>query len=114
LLAPLAPELLRTAEQETVAQARWHLAEIICNVSLNRRQTEQAVALLLEYLEDKSRIVTYCAVQALGVVGRRSRRRTEIAATIQRHANDSKSMAKAVALALAGLDPSGPGGTPPS
>ena len=114
LLAPLVPELIRTAEQETVAQARWHLAEIFCCASLNRKQAEQAVSILLEYLEDKSRIVTHCAVQALGVLGKQSPRRSEIAAEIQRHADDSKSMAKAVAHAVAELAPTGSEGTSPS
>jgi hypothetical protein len=103
LLAPLAPELVRTAERETVAQARWHLAEIFGNVPLDRKHTERAVSVLLEYLEGKSKIVTYCAVQALGILGRQSARRSEIAAEVRRHARDSKSMAKAVASALAEL-----------
>jgi hypothetical protein len=109
LLEPLVPELVRTAEQETVAQARWHLAEILCNVPLARKQAERAVSILLEYLEDKSKIVTYCAVQALGVLGKQSARRSEIAAEVRRHARDSKSMAKAAARALAelGVDNSG-------
>ncbi|MHC4472194.1 MAG: HEAT repeat domain-containing protein [Planctomycetota bacterium] len=107
LLEPLAPELIRTAESETVAQARWHLAEIFCNVSLDQKRAERTVSVLLEYLEDKSRIVTYRAVQALGVLGSRSTRRSEIAAEIQRHASDSKSMAKAVARALAEMGHTG-------
>jgi hypothetical protein len=103
LLRPIVPALIRTAERETVAQARWHLAEIFCNVPLTRQRAERAVAVLLDYLGDKSRIVTYCAVQALGVLGGRSARRAEIASAVRRHAKDSKSMAKAVESALAGL-----------
>jgi len=113
LLEPLVPELIRTAEQERVAQARWHLAEIFCNVSLDREQAERAVSILLEYLGDRSRIVTCCAVQALGVLGKRSVRKSEIAGAVQRHANDSKSMAKAVARALAELELTGSGGHSP-
>jgi hypothetical protein len=109
-LQPLGPELIRTAEEETVAQARWHLAETFCNVPLDRKQAERAVGLLLEYLGDTSRIVTYCAVQALGVLGKKSARKSEIAAEVQRHASDSKSMAKAVARALAELELTSPGG----
>jgi len=114
LLEPLVPELIRTAEHEAVAQARWHLAEIFCNVSLDREQAEQAVSILLEYLEDKSRIVTYCAVQALGVLGKQSARRSEIAAAVERHVGDSKSMAKAVARALAELELAGSGDHSPA
>ncbi|MHC4818142.1 MAG: HEAT repeat domain-containing protein [Planctomycetota bacterium] len=104
LLEPLVPELIRTAEQETVAQARWHLAETFCNVALDRKQAERAVSILLEYLGDKSRIVTYCAVQALGVLGKQSAKRSEIVAAVRRHLGDSKSMAKAVARALEELE----------
>lgn len=100
LLEPLVPELVRTAERENVAQARWHLAEIFCNVPLDPAHTERAVVVLLGYLGDKSKIVTYCAVQALGVLGRHSARRPEVTAELRRHASDSKSMAKAVARAL--------------
>jgi HEAT repeat protein len=113
LLAPLVPELIRTAEQEKVAQARWHLAETFCNVSLDRKQTERVVSTLLGYLEDKSKIVRYCAAQALGVVGGRSRRKADVVAAVRRHASDSKSMAKAVARALEELTGSGSGGSSP-
>lgn len=116
LLQPLVPDLIRTAEGETVAQARWHLAEIFSNIALDQEQAERTISTLLEYLGDKSRIVTYCAVQALGVLGKRSTRRSEIAAEIQRHASDSKSMAKAVARALAEMEPTGSegGSAPPA
>jgi HEAT repeat protein len=110
LLQPLIPELIRTAERETVAQARWHLAEIFCNLTFDREQAERAISILLTYLRDKSKIVNYCAIQALGKLGRHSARRSEIAAEVQRRANLSKSMAKVVARALAelesGADPS--------
>ncbi len=107
LLEPLVAVLIRTAEQEKVAQARWHLAEIFGNVPLDRKQTERVVPILLEYLEDKSKIVTYCAAQALGAVGGRSRRKADVVAGLRRHAGDSKSMAKAVARALEELTGSG-------
>lgn len=107
LLQPLVPELIRTAAQETVAQARWHLAEILGNVALGRKQTERVIPILLEYLGDKSKIVTYCAIQTLGILGRQSPSRARIVAEIQRHAGESKSLGKAVAVALAelGTDP---------
>jgi len=101
LLRPLAPDLIRTAGRETVAQARWHLAEVFCRVTLAPDEAEEALSILLGYLEDKSRIVTFCAVQALGVLGGRSPRKPEIAAAVRRHEHDGGSMAKAVAVALA-------------
>ena len=104
LLLPLVPELVRTAERESVAQARWHLAEIFCIVALDAEQVERTIPVLLEYLDDRSRIVTYCAIQALGILGRDSPRRSEIASAVARHENDSKSVGKAVARALEELD----------
>jgi hypothetical protein len=105
LLEPLVPALIRTAEQETVAQARWHLAEILGNVPLGRAHAERAVTVLLGYLGDKSKIVVYCSVQTLGTLGRRSPRRSEIASAVRRRAKVSKSMEKAVARALEDLLP---------
>jgi hypothetical protein len=107
LLRPLVPDLLGAAERETVAQARWHLAEIFCNVPLTRKRAERAIATLLGYLGDRSKIVTYCAVQALGVLGKDSPRRSEIGAAIRERSGDSKSMAKAVARALEEMGLSG-------
>jgi hypothetical protein len=100
LLEPLRPDLIRIAERETVAQARWHLAEIFGNVPLDPDQTARLVPVLLGYLDDRSRIVVYCAVQALGVLGRESPRRDEIAAAIRSRAGISKSMERAVAQAF--------------
>jgi HEAT repeat protein len=100
LLKPVVTKMIGTAERETVAQARWHLAETFCNVPLDRRQVERVVPVLLEYLEDRSKIVRYCAVQALGVLGSRSARKSEIVAAIRPRADEGKSMAKRVARAL--------------
>jgi HEAT repeat protein len=110
LVQPLAPDLIRTAEREAVAQARWHLAEIFYNVALDRGQVERAIPILLRYLEDKSKIVRVCAVRALGVLGKNSRRRSDIAAEIRRHEGAGKGLAKAVARALEELGISGPRG----
>lgn len=68
LLRPLRPRLIRTAERETVAQARWHLAEVFRSVPLTPKQTERLVPVLLSYLEDPSKIVRKCARLALDVV----------------------------------------------
>ena len=83
-------------EQEV---ACWHLAEIFCAVPLGPKQAERVAGVLLGYLEDRSKIVRYCAVQALGVVGARSGRRPEILAAIESREGEGKSMAKVVAAA---------------
>jgi hypothetical protein len=68
LLKPLRPRLIRAAEAETVAQARWHLAEVFTNVPLTPKQADRLVPVLLDYLEDESKIVRRCANLALDVV----------------------------------------------
>ncbi len=109
LLESTVERLLDTAEAETVPQARWHLAEILANVRLDRKQAERIVPTLLEYLGDRSKIVAYCAVQALGIVGKRSRRRKVIVAELERRRDASKSMGKIVAKALEQLGVVEPG-----
>lgn len=100
ILTPLATRLIRTAERESVPQARWHLAETFCTFTLTRARTERLVPVLLSYLTDRSRIVNCCAVLALGVVGERSARRDEIVTRIRPLAARGKSMARHVDRAL--------------
>lgn len=68
LLKPLRPRLIRAAEAETVAQARWHLAEVLANVPLTPKQRERLIPVLHDWLEDKSKIVRYCSRLALDAV----------------------------------------------
>jgi hypothetical protein len=104
LLEPHADALVGTAERESVAQAKWHLAETFARVALDRETAERAIAVQLRDLGGRSRIVTHCAVLALGVLGRESERRKEIADAIRPLAKAGKGPAKAVAAALRNLE----------
>lgn len=103
LLNDVVPQLIELASIETVAQARWHLAEIFSNVNIHDDEVEQIVQILLEYLKDKSKIVKYCSVQTLGILGSRSAFRDEILDNIRNLKDASKSMKKIVAKTLQDL-----------
>ncbi len=96
LLVPVLPCLIELASKDRVAQVRWHIAEVLCNVPVSPTHRDRAIPVLLEFLDDKSKIVRYCAVQALGVLGRESPRLAEIARRIDGVKDDSKGLAKAV------------------
>jgi hypothetical protein len=99
LLTDVQPQLIRLASTDTVPQVRWHLAEILGRVALSEEQTEQVIAILLSYLDDRSKIVKYCAVQTLGTLGRSSPSRTDITRAVSGLGDETKSLAKAVAKA---------------
>ncbi len=103
LLVDVVPQLIELASTDTVPQVRWHAAEIFRNVALSDEDAERIIPTLLGYLEDKSKIVQYCAVQALGVLGRRSPLRGGIVNRISALQDESKSLAKAVTRALRDL-----------
>jgi hypothetical protein len=100
LLIYTIPELIALASRDTVAQVRWHIAEVFGNVPVSDVDAEQIISILFEYLSDKSKIVKYCAVQTLGILGKGSSRREDIVHRISSLRNESKGLAKAVAQAL--------------
>ena len=100
LLVEVAPQLIELASVETIAQARWHLAEVFGNVPMSAGQVEEVIPILFDYLSDKSKIVRYCAVQALGVLGKASRRREEVVRRIRGLELETKSLRKAATGAL--------------
>jgi HEAT repeat protein len=100
LLQDLVPRLIELAATDRVPQVRWHIAEIFANVPLPADEAERIIPILLEYLKDRSKIVRYCAVQTLGILGRESPSRPKIAAQIAALQDDSKSLNKAVTQAL--------------
>jgi HEAT repeat protein len=100
LLEDTVPQLADLASADTVPQVRWHLAEIFANVPIPTDQAERIIPALITYLGDKSRIVKYCAVQALGVLGEKRPWREQIANQILALKDDSKSLNKAITKAL--------------
>ncbi len=65
LLVPVMDDLVAAAARESVAQARWHLAEIFTCVPLTDAQKTRTTELLKGYLGDRSKIVRFCAAKAL-------------------------------------------------
>lgn len=103
LLTNVGPQLIAVASQEKVPQVRWHIAEVWANVPVAAKDVDQVVTILLDWLRDKSVIVRYCAVQALGVLGGSSSAREEVVRRIDAMRGQSKSLDKAVARASATL-----------
>jgi hypothetical protein len=100
LLADVLPQVIELAAIDAVPQVRWHIAEILGNVEISDDDIEKIVRILLEYLEDKSKIVKYCSVQTLGILGGKSALKDEIIARIGEQKNVSKSLSKIVTQAL--------------
>jgi HEAT repeat protein len=103
LLTGTIPQLIELASRDTVSQVRWHIAEVFGNIPVSDDDIEQIIPILFEYLSDKSNIVRYCAVQALGILGKGSSRRENIVHRISVLRNESKGLAKAVSKALENL-----------
>lgn len=104
LLIGTIPQLIELASNDTVAQVRWHIAEVLGNVPLSGHERERIIPILFDYLGDRSKIVKYCAVLALGVLGKGSSKKDKIVDTISLLKDESMSMAKAVRKALDDLD----------
>ena len=104
ILKDVLPQVLELAGIDTVPQVRWHISEIFGNVSIADHNIDQVVRILLEYLEDKSKIVKYCSVQTLGILGSRSSLKDEIKTRIVEQKNVSKSLSKIVTQALENLN----------
>lgn len=65
LLRPFKAQLLRLLEEVTQQELRWHLAQMVPRLPLNRQKRVRATAALQSYLSDRSSIVKTCALQAL-------------------------------------------------
>jgi hypothetical protein len=64
-LRPHKRRLLDLAARSVEQEVRWHLAQMLPRLDLNREERRRTEAILLGYLNDKSRIVDTFAVQAL-------------------------------------------------
>jgi HEAT repeat protein len=65
LLQPQAGLLLTLGERVTDKETRWHLAQILPRLDLQGDQLKRAVAMMLDYADDPSRIVRADALTAL-------------------------------------------------
>jgi hypothetical protein len=65
LLAPFLSELLGLMAETTQQELRWHLAQMAPRMSLTSQQRRRAMAILEDYLSDRSSIVKTCAMQGL-------------------------------------------------
>lgn len=104
LLIKMIPRLIELASIDTVSQVRWHLAEVFGNATISGDDSDQIVPILIEYLSDKSKIVKYCAVQTLGIIGKSSSKREDIINRIGLLKDESKGLSKAVQKALDRLE----------
>jgi hypothetical protein len=64
-LGPYKGRVLRLARTAREQEVRWHLVQLLSRIPLNRRERRGVVAILSEYLADRSRIVKTFAMQAL-------------------------------------------------
>ncbi len=104
LLASTIPQLIELASTDTVSQVRWHIAQVFGNVPMSDDDAERIIPILYEYLSSKSKIVKYCAVQTLGILGKTSPTRKDIISRIGVLKDESKSLAKAVQKAWENLE----------
>jgi hypothetical protein len=74
------PELLQPYRQVLIGEVarldqkevRWHVAQMLSRVEWNTMERRQAIAILMEYLNDRSSIVKTFAMQALTDLARRA------------------------------------------
>ena len=95
-------DLIKLGSVDEVPQIRWHIAEIIPNVYLSQENKEQLIPILLKYLDDKSKIVKYCTIQALGFVGKL--KKDIIIEKISQYKDVSKSIDKIIKKTIELLD----------
>lgn len=71
LLRPCAGDLLDAAQQTVQIEVRWHMAQILPKLELLAHKRNRRGRILIEYLEDSSRIVQAEALEALVTVAGR-------------------------------------------
>lgn len=64
-LQPFKGELIEIAASSTQQEVRWHLAQMLPRLKLSDRERHAVIALLYDYLDDKSRIVKAFGMTAL-------------------------------------------------
>ena len=74
ILRPHKRALLRVAASVKQQEVRWHLAQMLPRLELAPGERRQVQAFLREWLDDRSRIVAVCALQALWDMARHETR----------------------------------------
>jgi hypothetical protein len=64
-LRPYKTQLLKQAAQAEQQEVRWHVAQLFSRIKWTPKERRRIVSILTEYLNDKSRIVKTCSMQAL-------------------------------------------------
>lgn len=64
-LRPYKKRLLQLAETSQQQEVRWHLAQLLSRVALNRVDRRRVLAIMSEYLRDTSKIVRTFSMQTL-------------------------------------------------
>jgi len=70
----LIEDLIDLARTDRTPQIRWHIAEIIPNIDLSSDEKKAFLPIMMDYLDDKSKIVRYCAIQALGFLEKNNKK----------------------------------------
>lgn len=65
LLQPFKEAVLDRVSGIEQQEVRWHVAQMLPRLALNPRELDRAVGILVDYLDDKSRIVQTFSLQAL-------------------------------------------------
>jgi hypothetical protein len=82
LLAPHADFILTEVARRPEAEVRWHVAQMIPRLPLTARRRAAAAALLRAYLQDGSRIVRACALDAFWRLAQKDTRLHDEAAAL--------------------------------
>lgn len=64
-LQPYKEQLIRQVAQSQEQEVRWHMAQMFSRLQTNQEERAAMVAILLDYLGDRRRIVRTFAMQAL-------------------------------------------------
>ncbi|HEV2690352.1 MAG TPA: hypothetical protein VGV35_17470 [Bryobacteraceae bacterium] len=73
LLQPYKSQLLRLVSTCPDKEVRWHVAQMLPRLTLTSAEEKRAVEILVEYLDDDSRIVKTFSMQALADLALRNR-----------------------------------------
>jgi len=73
LLQPYKQKLMDRVAAINQQEVRWHVAQMLPRLALSKREQKKAVDILLKLIEDKSKIVKTCCMQALAELAEKNR-----------------------------------------